>query len=112
MSSKIFFAQQMQIMQRFENFDQHVHFFEFEINNLQNYSIEIVFYQSNYFVVQQKNQSNFYKNNQFLNLKFNQRFSFQRMYDRFSSNKCFYCYRKNHVFKRQCSNFQNDIFNN
>ena len=104
--------QQMQIMRRFKKFNQHAFFFfEFEVNNLQNYSIEIIFYQSNQSVVQQKNQSNFYKNNQFLNSKFNQRFSFQRTYDRFSSNKCLYCYRKNHVFKRDCSNFQNDIFN-
>ena len=110
--SKNFSAQQMQIMRQFEIFHQHVHFFEFEINNLQNYSIEIIFYQSNQFVVSQKNQSNFYKNNQFLNSKFNQRFSLQRMYDWFSSNKCFYYYRKNHVFKRQCSNFQNNMFNN
>ena len=34
------------------------------------------------------------------------------MYNWFSSNKCFYCYRKNHVFKRQCSNFQNDMLSN
>ena len=45
------FVQQMQIMRRLEIFDQHVHFFEFEINNLQNYSIEIIFYQLNQFVV-------------------------------------------------------------
>ena len=103
--------QQMQIMRCFEKFNQHVFFFEFEINSLQNYSIEIIFYQLNQSIVSQKNQSNFYKNNQFLNSKFNQRFSFQRTYDQFSSNKCFYCYQKNYVFKRDCSNFQNDMFN-
>ena len=64
--------QQMQIMRRSEKFNQYAFFFEFEINSLQNYSIEIIFYQSNQSVVQQKNQSNFYKNNQFLNSKFNQ----------------------------------------
>ena len=79
---------------------------------MQNYSVKIIFYQLNQFVVQQKKQSNFYKNNQFLNSKFNQRFSFQRTYDQFSSNKCLYCYQKNHVFKHDCSNFQNDMFNN
>ena len=112
LSSRNFFMQQMQIMRRSEKFNQHAFFFfEFEVNSLQSYSIETIFYQSNQSVVQQKSQSNFYKNNQFLNSEFNQRFSFQRTYDRFSSNKCLYCYRKNHVFKRNCSDFQNDMFN-
>ena len=74
-------VQQMQIMRRFKNVDQHVHFFEFEVNDLQNYSTEVSFYQSNQSVVQQKNQPNFYKNNQLLNSKFKQQFSFQRTYD-------------------------------
>ena len=72
LSLKNSFMQQMQIMRRSEKFNQYAFFFEFEINSLQNYSIEIIFYQLNQSIVSQKNQSNFYKNNQFLNSKFNQ----------------------------------------
>ena len=42
--SKNSFAQQMQIMRRFEKFNQNIYFFELEINSLQNYLIEIIFY--------------------------------------------------------------------
>ena len=71
--SKNSFMQQMQIMKRSKKFNQHAFFFfEFEVNSLQNYLIKIIFYQLNQSIVQQKNQSNFYKNNQFLNSKFNQ----------------------------------------
>ena len=101
----------MQIMRRFEKSNQFVKFSsEFKINNLQNYLIDVIFYQSNQFVMQQKNQLNFYKNDQFFDFKFNQQFSFQDMYDCFLSNKYIYCYRKNHVFQRHCLNFQNDFF--
>ena len=54
----------------------------------------------------------FYQNNQFINSKFNQCFFLQKTYDQFSSNKCFYCYKNDHVFKRMCSKFNDDFFSN
>ena len=100
-------------MRRSEKLYQHAFFFL----NLKSTICRII--RSKLFFISRINQSFhkkisriFTKTISFLNSKFNQRFSFQRTYDRLLSNKCLYCYRKNHIFKRDCSNFQNDMFNN
>ena len=75
-------------------------FFELRANNLQNFAFKIVFYQQHLSAIYQKNSTTFYQNNQFMNSEFNQNYFSQNIYDCFLSNKCFYCYKNNHVFKR------------
>ena len=53
----------------------------------------------------------FYQNNQFMNSNDYQHFSQRSSFKSFS-NKCFYCYRNDHLYKRKCQNFNDDLMFN
>ena len=49
-----------------------------------------------------------YQNNQFMNSNDYQRFPQKNSLKSFS-NKCFYCYRNDHLYKKKCQNFNDDL---
>ena len=52
-----------------------------------------------------------YQNNQFMNSNDYQRFS-QKGPPKPLSNKCLYCYRNDHLYKKECRNFNDDLMFN
>ena len=58
-----------------------------------------------------QNDRVFYQNNQFMNSNDYQRFS-QRNSLKSFSNKCLYCYRNDHLYKKECRNFNDDLMFN
>ena len=58
-----------------------------------------------------QNDRIFYQNNQPMNSNDYQRFS-QKSSLRSFSNKCLYCYRNDHLYKKKCQNFNDDLMFN
>ena len=50
----------------------------------------------------------FYQNNQFMNFELYQRFS-ENDFSKFANDKCLYCFRNDHIFKKNCFFFQKNI---
>ena len=50
----------------------------------------------------------FYQNNQFMNFELYQRFS-ENDFSKFVNDKCLYCFKNNHIFKKNCFFFQKNI---
>ena len=58
-----------------------------------------------------QNDRIFYQNNQPMNSNDYQRFSQKNPFRPFS-NKCLYCYRNDHLYKKECQNFNDDLMFN
>ena len=50
----------------------------------------------------------FYQNNQFMNFELYQRFS-ENDFSKFANDKCLYCFKNDHIFKKNCFFFQKNI---